>query len=182
MSAEQIQIMSEVAIRFALTAVLTMISAIAWKRSCTADTIAQGYSIGRSFACAPYPVRAIVFWGLIEVVFSIWWKVSSELPVAHVVAIVTVYMLKWVIIVLCMLKGHKWPRFYFLIAGGLTLVDGMVVQIRTHAVSASSLNHLLNGFLGIVLYYLLTMDGSIKWRDTIRAVPIKSQNTKTEEK
>ena len=83
MDGEQIRIMSELAIRFALTAVLTTISAVVWKRNNTANAMVPEYSIGRSFACAPYPVRAVAFWGLVEVAFNIWWKVSSDLPISR---------------------------------------------------------------------------------------------------
>ena len=171
-SAEKIQMVNEFLMHFAFALVLSMICVIVWSRKNDVRAILPRPSIWEGFICAPYCVKFVVFWCLTDGVLNLLLNARQNVRDNAALGIAAVGVLKWLLIVFCILKGHKWPRIFFAIVGSLNVAGVLGKCALAHGsaatLNAASVNMLLNGIVGLVLYWLLSRKDSENWRAMVR--------------
>ena len=169
-----LEILQPSLVLFVTTGLLTIASAVVFKNK----PIEARPTMWQGFVSAPHYVRAVVIWILSAVGYNVWECISAvrqgaNVAIAGAVAFVMVRILAGA----CILKGHKWPRNVFQICGTLAIAGGILERMTAsaHVWTAFSVNLVVNGIVGLVLYALLAMDESVKWRDAVRTARIEKQ-------
>ena len=165
-----LEILKPSLILFALTSVLTIVSSAVLKNGDKA--LSTNPSTWEGFASAPPCVRAVVVWMLFAALYSVYecTLMGRQATKAAAILIAIVFVLVRILVSCCILKGHKWPRTIFQIFGTLGVAGGILERMTnaSHVWTALSVNLVVNGVIGLVMYALLATDESVRWRDAVR--------------
>lgn len=171
-----LEILKPSLILFVLTSVLTIVSSAVLKNDDKA--LASSPSIWEGFVSAPPYVRAVVIWMLFAALYSVYECILMGRQITMAAISITIVFLLARLLMSCyILKGHKWPRTIFQIFGTLGVVGGILERMTnaSHVWTALSVNLVINGVVGLVMYALLAMKESVKWRDEVRAARVRMQ-------